>query len=120
MSYLKPQLHEGTYVFTSVSLDTPISELNVVASVRESEGLTLVLSEQEASQRGFDIHFRCRWITLTVHTALDSEGLTALFSHALARESIACNVIAGTHHDHIFVPKEKAEKALQCLMKIQP
>ncbi len=120
MSYLKPQLHKGTYVFTSVPLDTPIDELNVVASMRESENLTLILTEQKALQHGFDIHFRCSWVTLTVDSALDSVGLTASFSRALANESIACNVIAGTHHDHIFVPKEKTAVAVQCLKKIQP
>ncbi len=119
MSYLKPQLHKGTYVYTSVPLDTPINGLNVVVSMREPEDLTLVLPEQEALQNGFDIHFRCSWITLTVDSTLDSVGLTASFSRALANESIACNVIAGTHHDHIFVPKEKAIDALQCLEKIQ-
>ena len=119
MSYLKPQLHKGTYVYTSVPLDTPINGLNVVASIQESEDLTLVLPEQEALQHGFNIHFRCSWITLTVNSTLDSVGLTASFSRALANESIACNVIAGTHHDHIFVPKEKTVDALQCLEKIQ-
>ncbi len=119
MSYLKPQLHEGTYVYTSVPLDTPINGLNVVVSIRESEDLTLILPEQEALQNGFDIHFCCSWITLTVNSTLDSVGLTASFSRALANESIACNVIAGTHHDHIFVPKEKTVDALQCLEKIQ-
>ncbi len=120
MSYLKPQLHKGTYVYTSVPLNTPINGLNVVASIRESENLTLILTEQEALQHGFDIHFRCSWVTLTVDSALDSVGLTASFSRALAKESIACNVIAGTHHDHIFVPKEKTAVAVQCLKKIQP
>ena len=32
---------------------------------------------------------------------------------------ISCNVIAGFHHDHIFVPIEKAEEALQCLLQDQ-
>ncbi len=119
MSYLKSQLHEGTYVFTSVPLNTPIDELNVVASMREPEDLTLILPEQEALQHGFNIHFRCSWITFTVNSTLDSVGLTASFSRVLAHESITCNVIAGTHHDHIFVPKEKTVDALQCLEKIQ-
>jgi len=120
VSYLKPILHEGTYVFTSVPLDTPIHNLNIAASVREPESLTLVLPEKEALEHGFNIHFRCCWITLTMDLALDSIGLTALFSRALANESIACNVVAGTRHDHIFVPLERAKDALQCLNIIQP
>ena len=72
---LNPELHEGTYVFTSVPFGTNINGLSVVASVYEAEGQTLVLPEQQAMQRGFPIQFRCGWITLGV----DSVGLTAAF-----------------------------------------
>lgn len=58
------------------------------------------------------------WITLEVHSALDAVGLTAAVSHVLAKENISCNVIAAYHHDHIFVGKEDAQKALKALLKL--
>ncbi len=122
MSYLPnldPELHEGVYVFTTVPPGTDLAGLGVVATMHEPEGLTLVLPESQAEQHGFDLVFRCAWITLRVASALESVGLTAAFARALAEESIACNVIAGTHHDHLFVPVDRAADALQCLRELQ-
>ncbi len=119
MSHLNPKLHEGTYVFTSVPIDTDINSLTVVASMHEAEGLTVVLPEQQAIQQGFPIQFRCSWITLGMESALESVGLTAAFARALADKSISCNVVAGTYHDHLFVPLDRADDALQCLRELQ-
>ncbi|MEJ0055611.1 MAG: ACT domain-containing protein [Bacteroidota bacterium] len=58
------------------------------------------------------------WITLTVHSSLEAIGMTAAFSKALAEESISCNVVAATYHDHIFVGKKDLEKAMAAIMKI--
>jgi len=118
MNRLNPELHEGAYVFTSVPFDTDIRGLSVVASVLEDEGLTLVLPEQQAMQREFPIQFRCGWITLGVQSAMESIGLTAAFSRALANQSICCNVMAGVNHDHLFVPLDRADDALQCLVEL--
>lgn len=116
---LDPELREGTYVFTSVPLTEDISSLDVIATMREDEGLTLVLLESIAKQRGFDPIFRCAWITLRVNSDLDAVGLTAAFARSLAGESIACNVIAGACHDHLFVPVDRAADALHCLQQLQ-
>jgi len=48
LNRLNPELHEGTYVFTSVPFNIDINGLSIVASVHEEEGLTLVLPEQQA------------------------------------------------------------------------
>lgn len=116
---LNPELHEGTYVFATVPLTEDVSSLDVIATMREEEGVTLVLSESIADQHGFDPIFRCAWITLRVNSDLDAVGLTAAFARSLADESIACNVIAGACHDHLFVPIDRAADALDCLQQLQ-
>lgn len=112
---LDPELHAGTFAFTMVPVATSLAELDIVATMREREGLTLVLPEAQAKERGFAVAFRCAWITLRLASALDAVGLTAAFARALADEGIACNVIAGTHHDHVFVPVLRAQDAIDCL-----
>ena len=60
-----------------------------------------------------------RLITLNVHSSLDAVGLTAAFSAKLTEKNISANVIAAYYHDHIFVPKEKAEQALNAILELQ-
>ena len=55
------------------------------------------------------------WLTLEVHSSLESVGLTAAVSARLAARGIACNVIAGYHHDHLLVPVARADDAIEAL-----
>ena len=54
-----------------------------------------------------------------MHSDLAAVGLTAAFSRALGDAGIACNVIAGVHHDHLIVPAERAGDALAALRALQ-
>ncbi|MEO1490422.1 MAG: ACT domain-containing protein, partial [Pseudomonadota bacterium] len=56
--------------------------------------------------------------SLEVHSDLEAVGLTAAVSVALADAGIACNVIAGLHHDHLFVPWERRETAIEQLQRL--
>ena len=42
-------------------------------------------------------------------------GLTAVLSRVLTEHHISCNVLAGYFHDHILVPWERADEAIQAL-----
>ena len=116
---MEPVLNPGTYVYASVPLGTDVSRVDCVATVREPEGLTLVLPEEAAQGLGLDVLFRCAWITLRVHSDLHAVGLTASFSTALGQAGISCNVVAGAYHDHIFVPVERADLAMAALRDLQ-
>lgn len=83
------------------------------AMVAEEEGLTVVaplalLGAGEPWAR----------ISLTVQSDLAAVGLTAAFATALGREGISCNVIAGVHHDHLFVQWDRREDALAALREL--
>lgn len=112
---MTPQLNQGQYVFCCVQANHDCSTLQAVASLREPEGLSLVLTREVADAHGLHYDYVAAWITLEVHSSLAAVGLTASFSAALAQAGISCNVVAGFHHDHIFVPSERAEQALSTL-----
>ncbi len=115
---MTPVLNEGTFVFCRGSSNMPIDSACVIASIREPEGWSIVIREADATRYAIAYSSRWAWITLTVNSALESVGLTAAFAAALANEGISCNVIAGLHHDHLFVPEEHAAQALHVLTRL--
>lgn len=116
---MEPVLHEGVYVYCTVSHDAQIGAFTPVVTVREAEGLTLVVPEAQALAAGLRVAFRAAWISLTVHSDLEAVGLTAAFAGALGQAGISCNVVAGAFHDHIFVPVAQGERALEVLRALQ-
>lgn len=108
---MEPRLNDGIYVYASAPAPLP----GAVAAVREDEGWCVVMEEHAAQQVGLEGTFRCAWITLTVHSDLAAVGLTAAVANVLAEAGIPANVVAGLHHDHLFVPVDAGERALAAL-----
>lgn len=119
LSTMEPVLNAGTYVFASVADGAALDPALAIASIREREGLSVVMNEADAQRCKVLVMFRCAWITLTVNSDLQAVGLTAAFSRALGDAGISCNIVAGAYHDHIFVPVETAEKAINELRFLQ-
>lgn len=115
LKHMTPQLHEGEYVFCTVSDPGQINLQDIIGTFREKEGTTLILSRETADRLQLPYTYIAAWITLTIHSSLEAVGLTAAFSTALAKAGISCNVVAAYYHDHIFVPAADAEKAIQVL-----
>ncbi|HSU96861.1 MAG TPA: ACT domain-containing protein [Gemmatimonadaceae bacterium] len=116
---MSPVHNPGVFVFATLPAGSPIEMQAVVACVRESEGTSVVLAEADAIRLGLPVLFRSAWLTLTVHSDLNAIGLTAAVSIALAQAGISCNVVAGAHHDHIFVPHDQADAAMAALIQLQ-
>jgi uncharacterized protein len=105
---MEPVLYPEPYGFTVWEGPVPFQPF---ATVAEAEGMTVVallsvLGAGEAWAR----------ISLTVHSDLAAVGLTAAFAAALAAEGISCNVIAGVHHDHLFVQWDRRDDAMAALL----
>ncbi|HUV20744.1 MAG: ACT domain-containing protein [Gammaproteobacteria bacterium] len=117
---MSPELMTGEFVFCCFEKARygVHSELQPIAAITESEGLTLVITKAKADEHsiGYESVFSC--ITLRVHSSLDAVGLTAAFSGKLGDHGISANVIAGYYHDHIFVQQDQAEKAMTALAEL--
>jgi len=112
---MTPLLNEGDYVFCTIASLTNVDTNEIVASFKETEGITIILKKETADKLKLDYSYIAAWITLTVHSSLEATGLTAAFATALANEGISCNVVAAYYHDHIFVAKKDAERAMAAL-----
>ena len=114
---MSPVLIEGDYVFCTIkdSKYGDYTETRPIASFAETEGLTLVLLKKTAESFGLSYEGVFRCITLGVHSSLEAVGLTAAVAGDLAAHGIAANVIAAYFHDHVFVPSELADRAIDIL-----
>jgi hypothetical protein len=118
LQHMTPQLHSGTFVFCSFPGNELPSGLNPIATFREAEGLSAILSLNEAQRVGVPYQFESGLITLTIHSSLDAVGFLAAVSAVLADAGIPCNAVSAFHHDHLFVPRESAQRALGLLMAV--
>jgi hypothetical protein len=103
---MAPMLDANRWAFALVEGALPE---DAFALIREDEGTTAIVPQESG---GF------ARITLSVHSALDGVGLTAAVAGVLAEAGIACNVVAGFHHDHLFVPWERRAEALEILQHL--
>jgi len=114
---LKPRILEGSFVFTTSNdeLVHLMKTFKPIATFREEEGITLVISKDEADKFNikYDSLFRC--ISLGVHSSLNSYGLISSISRELTKKKISSNVFSGFYHDHIFVQSDLADTAIQVI-----
>jgi len=118
LACMQPELNPGRYAFVTLPEGFSLDFSLIVASIREAEGISVIVPEQIARGLELPIAFTAAWITLSVHSDLAAVGLTAAFSRALAEAGISCNVVAGVHHDHLFVPLDRAQQAMDTLIAL--
>jgi hypothetical protein len=85
---------------------------------REAEGTTLIVDVDDAAPG----NERMLWarITLRVQSSLTAVGLMAAVSAALAKRGIPCNPVSAFLHDHLFVPWDRRDDALDALSHLTP
>lgn len=72
LASMTPQLLPDVHVFATLAPGTAVPDgLDPVMQFREREGLTLIVSEDQAKVAGLAGTFRCRMITLDIHSSLD-------------------------------------------------
>ena len=113
---MAPVLAPGIHVFATLEPGRAMpAGLEPVMVFREAEGTTLVLREEEALAAGLAGIFPSRMITLTVHSSLEAVGFLAAIAARLAAAGIGVNPVSAFHHDHLFVPAERAGEAMEIL-----
>ncbi|WP_147678775.1 ACT domain-containing protein [Algibacter pacificus] len=115
---MTPKLNDGVYVFVTLKDNNLVDRKDTIAEFKEAEGLTVIIEKVKADALSLNYHYEASWITLQVHSSLEAIGLTATFSTELAKYKISCNVVSGYYHDHIFVDKKEAKKAIDVLVNL--
>ncbi len=116
---LKPMLANEPHGFATI----PIGEgwpqgLVPVATFAEAEGASVIALQSILEGIGLDHNGGWAKITLGIHSALSSVGLTPAVATALAEKGISANIVAAYHHDHIFVAWDRRDEAMTILEKL--
>ncbi|SFR44650.1 hypothetical protein SAMN05216203_0393 [Marinobacter daqiaonensis] len=114
---LSPRLDTTSYVYCTVARAKygELEKLKPIVSIAELEGLTLVIPLEQAQAEGLDYYRVFRRITLEGHSSVQALGLTSVVTSLLAERDITTNVIAGFYHDHMFVPSDRIDEAMEAL-----
>jgi len=119
LASMEPELQPEEFVFTTV-LPVDLRELQIKpwGWFREAEGITLILEKRSAIEAGLVYAFPSRLITLTVHSSLEAVGFLAVITERLAAAGISVNTISAYYHDHLFVPIDRVNQAIEILHQI--
>lgn len=116
---LKPSLHPQPYVFCSID-QAAFERLPFIplGTFQEHEGITIIATRRQASDQGLECDMSWACITLGVQSSLTAVGFLAVITSRLAHAGISVNPVSAFHHDHLFVPWEKKERALEVLNEL--
>lgn len=121
ISKMTPEVRAGSFVF--VTTDNPVLGASLsseaVSMFKEDEGISMIIPIELAEKNNFGVDDPMRCITLNVYSSLNGVGLTSAVSTALGDNAIPCNIVAAFHHDHVFVPSDMCERAMQALTSLQ-
>lgn len=113
---MRPRLREGVYVFATLPPRHVVpATIEPVMVFREEEGCTVILAEEDARSADLVATFPSRMITLDIHSSLEAVGFLAAITARLAAAGMGVNPVSAFHHDHLFVPAERAEEAIAML-----
>ena len=112
---MHPQAQDGSFVFlTSANGFSEQEQRDAVMLFKEVEGITIIIKEELAKALTTQTP---RWamITLTVRSDLNAVGFLAVITRKLADAGISVNPVSAFYHDHLFVPWDKREEAMEIL-----
>ena len=113
---MNPKMRDGAFIFlTDQKFDYDIQK-EAIMFFKETEGITAIVREETARESD-----QPRWamITLMVHSDLSAVGFLAAITDKLAKHGISVNPVSAFYHDHLFVPWEKRNEAMQLLHSFQ-
>jgi len=116
---LQPERIPGAYAFVSVPDREALGTADVIATIREPEGLSAVIAESDAARLTLPILFRAAWITLTVQSDLQAVRLTAARPPPRGNARTPLQLLGPAWHDHLFVPLERVDEAMRALQRLQ-
>lgn len=118
LASMSADLIDDLFVFVTLQDRKMPDGLTPRMMFQEAEGMTLILTKDDADAHALPFEFPCRMITLNIHSALDAVGFIARIATELAKHNMGVNPVAGFFHDHLFVPDGREHDALAVISQI--
>jgi len=119
IAHMSPKLDSSVFVFCTLDAHQAPSHMGSALMVfNEAEGVTLIVNKAYAESSGLQYEFPCCRITLEIHSALEAVGFLAAIVPALAQRGMGVNPVAGFYHDHLFVPADRVDDAMEVLASL--
>jgi hypothetical protein len=116
LSGMRPRLHETPLEFVHVPAGHEAKpDVEPLMMFREREGTTFIVAAAPVAPGEESGRLLWAQITLEVQSSLSAVGMMAAASAALAARGIACNPVSAYLHDHLFVPWQRRDEALDAL-----
>jgi len=119
LAAIAPRRHEGVWVFCDVPSGCLPEGIEPRLTFVEGDTTTVVLAEEQARAAGLPGVLPSVWISLEVDSDLAAVGFLAVITARLAAASISVNVVSAYRHDHLFVPLDRADDAMEVLTSLQ-
>ncbi|MEJ2544485.1 MAG: ACT domain-containing protein [Calditrichaceae bacterium] len=118
MQNIQLELIESEFVFANLE-EEQINKLNPICTFTEKEGTSVILNRNEADLNSVQYESVFRMITLNIHSSLNAVGFLAKITGELTKYNIGVNPVSAYYHDHLFVPVDRAEEAVNILSQLK-
>ncbi|MCU0537479.1 MAG: ACT domain-containing protein [Hydrococcus sp. Prado102] len=117
---MQPLCDRRMFVFCSIN-EARYKQLQIIpiGIFRETEGITIIANKDDADSEYLSYSDIWALITLTIHSSLNAVGFLAAITQKLAAAGISVNAISAYYHDHLFIPWNDRERALDLLMDLR-
>ena len=121
LASIKPRLRDEQFVFCSV-LEREYKKLTItpICVFREQEGVSLIVEQADADSASLKYDGTWAMITCEVQSDLNAVGFIAAMAKLIADAGISVNTVSAYHHDHLFVPSERADEVMLLLQEPPP
>jgi hypothetical protein len=116
---MKPSCDRKIFVFSSID-EVRYKQLKIfpVGIFRETEGITIIASKDDADSEALSYSDLWALITLTIHSSLTAVGFLAAITQKLAAAGISVNAISAYYHDHLLIPWNDRDRAMNLLVEL--
>jgi uncharacterized protein len=116
---MQPLCDRKIFVFSSID-EVRYKQLKIVpvGIFCETEGITIIASKDDADSEALPYTDLWALITLTIHSSLTAVGFLAAITQKLAAAGISVNAISAYYHDHLFIPWNDRDRAMNLLVEL--